>query len=43
MPNSALSEETQVFRLRFKPGAKRALEYLADDYPEAAEVMETLA
>jgi hypothetical protein len=32
----------KALRARVKPGAKRALRYLADEDPQAAQIVETL-
>ena len=39
----AIDSMHKTLRTRVKPGAKQALKYLADDYPEAAQIVETLA
>jgi len=41
--NEAIVGMDKTLRARLKLGAKRALKYLADDYPEAAQIMESLA
>ncbi|MBI2317274.1 MAG: hypothetical protein HYU75_09795 [Betaproteobacteria bacterium] len=39
----AIDGMDKTLRARIKPGAKRALKYLASEYPEAAQMLETLA
>lgn len=41
--NEAVESMDDKLRARVKPGAKRALGYLVDKYPEAAQIMESLA